>query len=969
MSNTNDIEISLEQKNLLDNLKDHKIDSKKNNKTATNTSFSRWCASYRYESIDEYEEFFDNYQSAISKGAKVCITEQHHDMKDIPILIDYDFRYENKGTDSEPIRAFTDEGIIEAVKLHAEAYDKYVEIPSEDKPGAFMFMVFYRDGPYKKGNEWADGFHVMGPELVTSKEVHKLARAQVVKKFDKIAHMFDFKNTVENLIDKSVMTSTGWCLYGSSKKNLGPYKLRFIVDRKFNIIPAENLFEIDENLSEDNLAKYLSIRLNSRPTYPMSSSGFSILESNNSFLYTKKSESNKRRGYTEAYDFDMVRKLVEILDTDRAEDYNKWIQVIWCIHNINPDDERLKDLAISFSKRSDKYKDGDIDELWEKAKKEASEDVLTIGSLHYWAKLDDQDRYDAVCQKQLQRLRESSLKGTNGDVAMFFVFTEENNFIYSRGAWFFWDKHRWREDEEKGMCLRNKVRPFIDKYYLSFIEDVQRDIGLARVELNKIDNEITELGGDTGGSNESDEMTELKNDIEQIKTQIKSLTKKQNKILDVIAKLNTTSFKDNVIKECKELFHDPTFTDHLDTNPDLLGFENGIYDLKQGIFRDGNPEDYITMSTGYNYKEYDPEDPNIPEIEDFMEKVFPDEDTRAYMLQDTSSYIDGHNFRQKIRIWSGTGGNGKSIYQNLIKLAMGEYTCKLNISLLTKKRPPSNVPQPDLMASMNKRWAYMDEPNENDKMNIGFLKELTGGDTITGRNLYDKKQTEFIPCFKLVLCCNKKPKGPTDDGGFARRLELVEYVSRFVYQPSTDNEFEFLRDDTLKDKLPYWKETFMSMLVNEYKTYSKNNYVITIPEAVDHYTQEYIRENDKVGKFLKEMVEPTPKRVYCSFGQLYDAYREWCSDEYGCDTPLDKNTMRSRIEMHKPNEWINKGRNSGLRNHIILPLTIDPESTNLDDILGIDAQQEYDEYVAEFGQKPPEKKKKDNDYEIIEDEF
>ena len=51
------------------------------------------------------------------------------------------------------------------------------------------------------------------------------------------------------------------------------------------------------------------------------------------------------------------------------------------------------------------------------------------------------------------------------------------------------------------------------------------------------------------------------------------------KLLDIIGKLENTTFKDNIIKECKELFHDKKFMEKLDENPYLIGFENGIYDL------------------------------------------------------------------------------------------------------------------------------------------------------------------------------------------------------------------------------------------------------------------------------------------------------------------------------------------------------------------------------------------------------
>ena len=35
------------------------------------------------------------------------------------------------------------------------------------------------------------------------------------------------------------------------------------------------------------------------------------------------------------------------------------------------------------------------------------------------------------------------------------------------------------------------------------------------------------------------------------------------------------------MKECKEYFYDKTFEDIIDTRRNLIGFENGVYDLEE----------------------------------------------------------------------------------------------------------------------------------------------------------------------------------------------------------------------------------------------------------------------------------------------------------------------------------------------------------------------------------------------------
>lgn len=914
---------------IFDHLENHLLDKKKNNKTATNTSYNRWNASYLYENEEEYEEMIELYQDAISKGYDFCLTEQHHENEHIPGLIDFDFKFNPENTDN-PERAFTDNDIYNICKLYKKSYKDILNIPSEDEHIAFTFFVSYRSKSHHriKNNstelDYRDGFHIMLPNLVASKTAHKMVRSCVIKNFNSVRGDMKFKNTIDSLVDKGVINKVGWTLYGGSKTGYEPYKLRYVLNKNLEKIDADSLFMIDENLDLNNLPRYLSIRLNKNPIYPLSDSAVEISQHFKNMYNDKALSINnvKRRGYIEEYDIEIIRKLLFLLKEERYTEFEDWIHVVWCLHNINPEDDRLKELAIEFSKQSETaYQDGCVDKVWAEAKKEGNDSTITIKSLHYWAKTDDPNQYDSVCQTQLLKLRDNSLSATNGHVASFFAFTEENNFKYCKKTWFYWNKHRWCEDEESGLCIRNKIRQFIDRYYVIFIDDLQSQTVSFRESLNNLEEEDDEY------------------DI--IKSKIVELTKKHEKILHVISCLNTTSFKDNVVKECKELFHEPDFIDKLDTNPDLIGFENGIYDLKNSLFRDGCPEDYMSFSVGYNYREYDPNDPYTEEIEDFMDKIMPLPDVKEYQWKVMSSFLDGHNHHQKIRIWSGSGGNGKSILQNMLKLVLGQYCCKLNISLLTKKRADSGKPQPDIMGSRNKRWAYMDEPNDNDKLNIGLLKEITGGDTLSFRGLYDKYQTEFIPCFKLILCCNVIPKGPGADGGYARRVELVEFISRFVEHPNPNEPYEFEIDLSLKNKLEFWKESFMSMLLENYKTLLENNYEIDIPDPVASYTNEYIKENDRLGRFIEEniiTVDVSNIKVekdipFLKFSTIHTTYEKWCDIEYGDNIPFTKAELRNRLETYFKGKWKKReGRyGSGLRAHDIIPVmddTVDNKQTD-----------------------------------------
>ena len=81
--------------------------------------------------------------------------------------------------------------------------------------------------------------------------------------------------------------------------------------------------------------------------------------------------------------------------------------------------------------------------------------------------------------------------------------------------------------------------------------------------------------------------------------------------------------------ECKELFSNKDFIKKLDANPYLIGFTNGIYDLKKCELRDGRPDDYVEMTTEIDKIEFSDNHEQWPELENFINTVFVDHEIRT----------------------------------------------------------------------------------------------------------------------------------------------------------------------------------------------------------------------------------------------------------------------------------------------------------------------------------------------------
>jgi hypothetical protein len=83
------------------------------------------------------------------------------------------------------------------------------------------------------------------------------------------------------------------------------------------------------------------------------------------------------------------------------------------------------------------------------------------------------------------------------------------------------------------------------------------------------------------------------------------------------------------------------FEKNLDRNKNLVGFNNGVYDIEKSEFRPGKPADMVSNSVGYDYEEYDLSDPIFKEIEEFFKNIFPDSEVREYFFKYLGAILNG----------------------------------------------------------------------------------------------------------------------------------------------------------------------------------------------------------------------------------------------------------------------------------------------------------------------------------------
>ena len=323
-------------------------------------------------------------------------------------------------------------------------------------------------------------------------------------------------------------------------------------------------------------------------------------------------------------------------------------------------------------------------------------------------------------------------------------------------------------------------------------------------------------------------------------------------------KLSKPGFKDEIIKEAELFYNEDGFSYKLNSKKHLVPFKNGVFDLLTNKFRESKKEDYIQYTVNYNYI-----NENNPEVYKFINEVLPTENVRHYVLKKMSDCLNGDIPNTNFLMFIGdTGANGKSQLLNLMKLTMGDFGEKVEVTLLTRKRNNANEANSEKIKLLNKRFAFLSEPEDGEKINIGLLKELTGSEEIVARELFQESRT-FVMEAKLFLACNELPEIKGEDSALWRRIRVVDFPSRFIDEPKEENEYKI--DRTLPSRMREditWRQTFMNILLDYY---NKN---IIEPEDVLLKTKEYQNNNNEVDEWFNENIEPSDS----SFLELKSLY-------------------------------------------------------------------------------------------------
>ena len=323
-------------------------------------------------------------------------------------------------------------------------------------------------------------------------------------------------------------------------------------------------------------------------------------------------------------------------------------------------------------------------------------------------------------------------------------------------------------------------------------------------------------------------------------------TSRGNSINDIIKHILTkTKIADNIFNQ----------------KPFLLGFDNGVYDLQVDEFRDYRYEDYMTMTTGYDYSK---PDYSIPEKEqlrktlvEIQEGIQPNPEERLYYQQILASGLDGLLY-QNLFLFNGEGGNGKSMTSNLMNKTLGNYFHQPGNGIL-KDVEKSNVPSPDLFNLKNKRYVCFTEVGGIIKVSV--LRNLSGGGDFQGRLLHQNPEK-----FKLVATIMFEFNNAPDLDGKPmasdyRRIRDIEFPCNFTEDENkigkVINGKTYLKANKYYETEEFYfsmRDVFLDLLLETYRKYKDGlkGMKFTCPKSISQRSNTFLENQNLFQKVFNE---------------------------------------------------------------------------------------------------------------------
>jgi putative DNA primase/helicase len=410
---------------------------------------------------------------------------------------------------------------------------------------------------------------------------------------------------------------------------------------------------------------------------------------------------------------------------------------------------------------------------------------------------------------------------------------------YSPGlGWLVWDGTRYVADT-------GRVQELVTRQ----IRDLRAGAGKLRIEAAEL-----RAKADLLMNGDDDDQAEFK----RLCGEAKKLDAKAGAMVKAAKDLGTSSRIRGIMSQATSKPGIHATASDFDRDPWLFNARNGIVDMRTGGLL---PHDPAAMMTRIGAVSFVP-GAAAPTWEQFIRDAFGgDEDLIRFVRQVVGYSLTGDTSEQRFFILEGTGGNGKGVFLDTVITLMGDYARTVAKEAITLRSNGDTQGSADIADLPGARLASINELGDGDRLNVNRIKELTGGETISARALY-QQPINYQPAFKLWIRTNHLPEAKIDQG-LADRIVRVPFLVRFRGTP--------LEDKGLKAKLMAELPGVLNWAIAGARDWLANG--LLVPQAVTEATAAYVADQDPIGRWIDQM-ELRPVMEASRLHEAYDAWRK-----------------------------------------------------------------------------------------------
>jgi len=275
--------------------------------------------------------------------------------------------------------------------------------------------------------------------------------------------------------------------------------------------------------------------------------------------------------------------------------------------------------------------------------------------------------------------------------------------------------------------------------------------------------------------------------------------------------------------------------------PHYYPVSNGVIDLRNGNLIPHNKKFGFMKVVDINYDK----NADAPEWKKFVDMIFLGRKDLITYVQTALGYsISGGSGMQVLFFCLGVGANGKSTLFNVIEMIGGKWYTKTDIAALTlKAREDVSELKPYIARLRDIRVTVAPEAIAKKQLDYSLIKELTGSERLTGRDLYTRV-VDFEPTHTLWISGNKLPEMKQHDDGIWRRFKIIPFDYKIPEEDRMDMKVAL---NMYKEELAGILNWFVEGAMMLYKTNK-------MPECeiVERLSKSFRKDSDVYEMFLEE---------------------------------------------------------------------------------------------------------------------